>query len=617
MDRDSASRSGQRRPTSPETQPAPTGDVSADEAEKRRERKRFTDRVAQRQHRKRQKLHIEELEAQLRVLKAGGQSEVAQLTARNARLYDELKQLYGLWDEMEGLLQRQRSLRHESALKETWDAQSPRPHPQNVTLAEAIPNEDFMEGLDPDNLRGATHPVDLTSRQPAETEHTPMDILLDLEDKGESDEALGGPVQVSPVTAIAPQADGDPGTPPGNTADFIPQLRPSSGTTAQDPLPVCVDPALYDDLHPADVNCPAANSEGDPAMDWFHLYEQLESGPSSLPPHINTHVSQGTTNLPRVESTGTASLAPLSRHHDAMLELESLHTNSRRSQSDHQSDNSSSLNTQCLPSSFSTIGDFRPHVNGSSRRETSSTPSLHSIENILDLLGVCMNQWIPPPMPVPMVAMQQSRALPLILVPPLPRDKQAHVILERARANISTIGPPTLSDFLFDDPKNTLSVDLKTLLAPVRQSRRTSEFLATYWVLYLLLRWQVIQDESAYHSVPSWLRPTQLQLTVPHPLAADLIPWPEIREELIHMSLSDETGPYDVSLDIIRYMTVDIHTLEHTGLKDHTRLEAAILDLKNWNLSEEFFDRYPQWKGLEARSGRMRHQSRAMEAGVF
>ncbi|KAL6408443.1 hypothetical protein AUP68_08300 [Ilyonectria robusta] len=83
------------------------------------------------------------------------------------------------------------------------------------------------------------------------------------------------------------------------------------------------------------------------------------------------------------------------------------------------------------------------------------------------------------------------------------------------------------------------------------------------------------------------------------------------------MSLSDETGPYDVSLDIIRYMTVDIHTLEHTGLKDHTRLEAAILDLKNWNLSEEFFDRYPQWKGLEARSGRMRHQSRAMEAGVF
>ncbi|KAH7012942.1 hypothetical protein EDB80DRAFT_570557 [Ilyonectria destructans] len=568
MDRDSASRPGQQPPTSPETQPGPAGNVSADEAEKRRERKRFTDRVAQRQHRKRQKLHIEELEAQLRVLKAGGQSEVAQLTARNARLYDELKQLYGLWDEMEGLLQRQRSLRHESALKATWDAQSPRPHPQS--------------------------------------------------DKGDPDEALGGPVQVSSVTPIAPQADGDPGTPPVNTADAIPQLRPSHGTTAQDPLPVCVDPALYHDLRPADVNCHAVNSEGDPAMDWFHLYEQLESGPSNLPPHTNNHGSQGTTNLSRVESTSTASLAPLSRHHDAMLELESLlHTNSRRSQSDHQSDNGSSLNTQYLPSLFSTSGDLRPHVNGSSRRETSSTPSLHSIENILDLLGACMNQWIPPPMPVPMVAMQQSRALPLILVPPLPRDKQAHVILERARANISTIGPPTLSDFLFDDPKNTLSVDLKTLLAPVRQSRRTSEFLATYWVLYLLLRWQVIQDESAYHSVPSWLRPTQLQLTVPHPLAADLIPWPEIREELIHMSLSDETGPYDVSLDIIRYMTVDIHTLEHTGLKDHTRLEAAILDLKNWNLSEEFFDRYPQWKGLEARSGRMRHHSRAMESGVF
>jgi hypothetical protein len=80
---------GGQLPIDPETQ-SKAGNGTVDETEKRRERKRFTDRVAQRQHRKRQKLYIEELEAKLRVLRSGGQSEVAQLTAHNARLYDEV-----------------------------------------------------------------------------------------------------------------------------------------------------------------------------------------------------------------------------------------------------------------------------------------------------------------------------------------------------------------------------------------------------------------------------------------------------------------------------------------------------------------------------------------------
>lgn len=85
-------------------------------------------------------------------------------------------------------------------------------------------------------------------------------------------------------------------------------------------------------------------------------------------------------------------------------------------------------------------------------------------------------------------ASKTSEALPLLLFPPLPGDKHVHAILERARENIDFIGAPNVVDFLIDNPKNTLSVDLKAFLTPVRQYRRMSEFFATYWILYLLLR---------------------------------------------------------------------------------------------------------------------------------
>lgn len=66
-----------------------------DTAELRRERKRQTDRLAQRQHRKRQKQYIEELEAQIALLKTPGPSETSQLAAQNIRLQDEVGLSFG------------------------------------------------------------------------------------------------------------------------------------------------------------------------------------------------------------------------------------------------------------------------------------------------------------------------------------------------------------------------------------------------------------------------------------------------------------------------------------------------------------------------------------------
>lgn len=57
---------------------------------RRAEKKRYSDRVAQQRHRQRRKEYINDLEAQLRLLKDGGESQMAELVSENARLRKEV-----------------------------------------------------------------------------------------------------------------------------------------------------------------------------------------------------------------------------------------------------------------------------------------------------------------------------------------------------------------------------------------------------------------------------------------------------------------------------------------------------------------------------------------------
>lgn len=61
------------------------------EPQARKARKRVTDRLAQREHRRRQKLYVEELEAQLKGLKdKSTANQVSTLMEENGRLRDEV-----------------------------------------------------------------------------------------------------------------------------------------------------------------------------------------------------------------------------------------------------------------------------------------------------------------------------------------------------------------------------------------------------------------------------------------------------------------------------------------------------------------------------------------------
>ncbi|OAL54589.1 hypothetical protein IQ07DRAFT_640094 [Pyrenochaeta sp. DS3sAY3a] len=114
--------------------------------------------------------------------------------------------------------------------------------------------------------------------------------------------------------------------------------------------------------------------------------------------------------------------------------------------------------------------------------------------------------------------------MPLNTSPPLSSDLLIHWILDRAATQPNPPRAPTLDDFFSENPNNRLARDVKVLLEPMR-GKNTNSLLALYWIIYLLIKWESSQEYGSYYALPIWLRPTQMQLTIRHPIALDLMPW--------------------------------------------------------------------------------------------
>ncbi|KAH8807590.1 hypothetical protein F5884DRAFT_343927 [Xylogone sp. PMI_703] len=180
---------------------------------------------------------------------------------------------------------------------------------------------------------------------------------------------------------------------------------------------------------------------------------------------------------------------------------------------------------------------------------------------------------------------QIHRSFSHVLMPPRPQDMYVHEIIERARSNALSrrmlLDAPTLAEFLVDNPTNVLSADLKKYLESVRRLRRTAEYLGTYWVSYLLLRWQVNQSAESYERIPPWFRPTDLQM-------------PQLREEVLRLSQTDPDKVYEVMTDIGVYLELNLESTIAKSLNNEEVLDSAVRDLRNWKLRDGFFGVYPQ-----------------------
>lgn len=125
------------------------------------------------------------------------------------------------------------------------------------------------------------------------------------------------------------------------------------------------------------------------------------------------------------------------------------------------------------------------------RTPPSSSASVMTLGNLVDLLGQSdSRQWddLFTGLSTFNLARHYYAVPPRIVMPPPARDSSMHHILHVARTNLAHLASPDFRDFLLRDTPNPLSREIKAFADPMRRMNKASEYLAVYWVLYLLFR---------------------------------------------------------------------------------------------------------------------------------
>ncbi|KAE8345044.1 hypothetical protein BDV24DRAFT_159878 [Aspergillus arachidicola] len=131
------------------------------------------------------------------------------------------------------------------------------------------------------------------------------------------------------------------------------------------------------------------------------------------------------------------------------------------------------------------------------------------------------------------------------------------------------------------------------------------EKLAFMFVMFRNLRWQLSSSKFDYEEMPRWLRPTAVQITVPHSAWIDNLPWPQMRDTLIEnpdkYPYSNFSALYSPNVSVNwPYDPMDTVMEVENGMILNPIFEKHIRKLENWNVSGPFKEYLP---GLAAAIG--------------
>ncbi|KAF2422865.1 hypothetical protein EJ08DRAFT_701479 [Tothia fuscella] len=128
--------------------------------------------------------------------------------------------------------------------------------------------------------------------------------------------------------------------------------------------------------------------------------------------------------------------------------------------------------------------------------------------------------------------------------------------------------------------------------------------VAVHYVMSTLLKWTVLLDEHSYNLMPRWLKPIPQQLTTPHAMWIDRIPWPKVRGYLVahpNITLDDFAGTYSTSFSIAwpydPSLVVYTTSINEKGVKQvvmNPIYSAHIRQLTNWTVGGPFRNRFPE-----------------------
>jgi Domain of unknown function (DUF3425) len=187
-------------------------------------------------------------------------------------------------------------------------------------------------------------------------------------------------------------------------------------------------------------------------------------------------------------------------------------------------------------------------------------------------------------------------------------------------SELDLIGPPNPDYTFFMLPSSirkqsrahdALSQLLTDVILTFPDIRASPEKVATYYGMYLALRWMVDPKQVHFERMLPFIRPTAWQLATPHPVWIDNIPWPAMRDELVkdynHYPFDEFFVPFTKTFSVNWPYADDavfrngpppvpdpdrppapLRQLELTPL-----FETHIRDIRNWSVGPLFANTYP------------------------
>ncbi|ORY56146.1 uncharacterized protein BCR38DRAFT_461796 [Pseudomassariella vexata] len=116
--------------------------------------------------------------------------------------------------------------------------------------------------------------------------------------------------------------------------------------------------------------------------------------------------------------------------------------------------------------------------------------------------------------------------------------------------------------------------------------------MAAMWAAWHVMRWMVNPQPQTYAAIPDWLRPTELQLVIPHVEVVECVAWPYLRDFVIqNPAMQDNLQWLAESSSSMRCAWAGTReealvVNEITGHRQFTEAaEASVRKLSNWSLA--------------------------------
>ncbi|SPO03838.1 uncharacterized protein DNG_06521 [Cephalotrichum gorgonifer] len=186
--------------------------------------------------------------------------------------------------------------------------------------------------------------------------------------------------------------------------------------------------------------------------------------------------------------------------------------------------------------------------------------------------------------------------------------KERRDLIAQGQPPAEVVGPryPTVSSLLNKDPTSVhpLTSIFTGIIGTFPDLKRLPEQLATVYLMFLNMRWQVDPTRENYDHLLPFMRPVPVQYTIPHHAWFDHVPFPRMRDIMIRnpaeYPLDDLFVPYTKTLSV-NWPYDDYHVLIRNPETDEITINPVfdlhVRNIDNWSLGEEFRVRFPGLDG--------------------